>query len=173
MPAFTTSLSPFLSSSPSFLQPSVYYRHPFLSAASQKQLVPYIVLDIEPVPQQGAGSGGYGYGQQQQQQQGRFLLAEAQVARASDFGRNDKIVFTRTHLGHLLKPGEDRRKRRGRGRVGEGGLGDEGRDRGVGTWREKERRRGAVRGGKVVGQVGLGQLLPATWFVLMVVLLLQ
>jgi len=28
-----------------------------------------------------------------------------QVARKSDFGRNDTVFFTRTHLGNLLKPG--------------------------------------------------------------------
>ena len=35
----------------------------------------------------------------------RFQLAEATVARASDFGRNDTTYFTRTHLGHVLHPG--------------------------------------------------------------------
>ena len=30
-----------------------------------------------------------------------------QVAKASDFGRNDKTSFVRTHLGHLLHPGDN------------------------------------------------------------------
>ena len=30
-----------------------------------------------------------------------------QVAKASDFGRNDKTFFVRTHLGHLLHPGDN------------------------------------------------------------------
>ena len=30
----------------------------------------------------------------------------AQVARASDFGRNDRTLFARTHLGHLLHAGD-------------------------------------------------------------------
>ena len=38
----------------------------------------------------------------------RFALAEATVARASDFGRNDTTFFVRTHLGHVLHPGEGR-----------------------------------------------------------------
>jgi len=29
-----------------------------------------------------------------------------QVAKASDFGRNDKTFLIRTHLGHLLHPGD-------------------------------------------------------------------
>lgn len=31
----------------------------------------------------------------------------AQVAKASDFGRNDRTFFVRTHLGHLLHPGDN------------------------------------------------------------------
>ncbi len=34
------------------------------------------------------------------------MLAEAQVARESDFGRNDKVFYVKTHLGHLLNPGD-------------------------------------------------------------------
>ena len=39
-------------------------------------------------------------------QKGRFLLAEATVARASDLGVNDTVYFTRTHLGNILHPGD-------------------------------------------------------------------
>lgn len=56
------------------------------------QMVEYVVLDIEPV--RGAPSHG------------KFQMAEAQVARVSDFGRNDTVFFTKTHLGNLLHPGD-------------------------------------------------------------------
>ncbi|GAB4859421.1 hypothetical protein Ancab_010887 [Ancistrocladus abbreviatus] len=36
----------------------------------------------------------------------RYVLADAQVARVCDFGRNDTIFNIRTHLGHLLNPGD-------------------------------------------------------------------
>jgi len=36
----------------------------------------------------------------------QFMLANVQVARASDFGKNDTTLFTRTHLGHILQPGD-------------------------------------------------------------------
>ena len=37
-----------------------------------------------------------------------FVLAAAiQVAKASDFGRNDRTFFVRTHLGHLLHAGDN------------------------------------------------------------------
>ncbi len=37
---------------------------------------------------------------------GRFALAECQLARASDFGSNDRTTFARTHLGRLLHAGD-------------------------------------------------------------------
>ncbi|CAL9019264.1 unnamed protein product [Prunus brigantina] len=36
----------------------------------------------------------------------RFTLTDAQVARVSDFGKNDTIFNIKTHLGHLLNPGD-------------------------------------------------------------------
>ena len=61
---------------------------------SARQLTEFVILDIEPVA--GGAAGGHGGVQ----------LAEAQVARAADFGRNDAVLFTRTHLGAVLKPGD-------------------------------------------------------------------
>lgn len=60
--------------------------------ATLKQLVEYIVLDIEPI---GPANN-------------RMALAEATVARISDFGRNDTVFYTKTHLGNILHPGEQR-----------------------------------------------------------------
>ena len=37
---------------------------------------------------------------------GKFLLADVQVARVSDFGVNDNIMSARTHLGRHLKAGD-------------------------------------------------------------------
>ena len=37
---------------------------------------------------------------------GRFVLAEATIARASDLGVNDHTYFTRTHLGGILHAGD-------------------------------------------------------------------
>jgi nonsense-mediated mRNA decay protein 3 len=67
---------------------------------SSRQLVEYVVLDIEPL--QGAAGSGYGAFAQGGT---RWCLAEAQVARKSDFGRNDTVFYTKTHLGHILHPG--------------------------------------------------------------------
>lgn len=44
-------------------------------------------------------AGNYGHS-------GRWGLAACEVARAADFGSNDRTLFTRTHLGHLLHAGD-------------------------------------------------------------------
>lgn len=68
----------------------IYWRSPFTSLANVQELVEFIVMDIEPIGPQ----------------KGRFLLAEATVARSSDLGSNDVTYFTRTHLGAVLHPGD-------------------------------------------------------------------
>jgi len=76
------------------MEAPVYWRAPFKAMCSSRQLVEYVILDIEPLEApQSSGTG-------------KWQLAEAQVARSSDFGRNDTVFFCRTHLGHLLNPGD-------------------------------------------------------------------
>jgi nonsense-mediated mRNA decay protein 3 len=36
----------------------------------------------------------------------KYALADVQVARTSDFGRNDTVFFARSHLGNILNPGD-------------------------------------------------------------------
>jgi nonsense-mediated mRNA decay protein 3 len=68
----------------------VYWRSPFKNLADVQQLVEFIVMDIEPIGES----------------TGRFHLAEATVARASDMGVNDTTYFVRTHLGGVLRVGD-------------------------------------------------------------------
>lgn len=68
----------------------VYWRAPFSPLADVQGLVEFIVMDIEPIGPQ----------------KGRFLLAEATVARASDLGVNDTTYNIRTHLGSVLHAGD-------------------------------------------------------------------
>jgi nonsense-mediated mRNA decay protein 3 len=68
----------------------IYWRAPFTSLADVQELTEFIVMDIEPI---GA-------------QKGKWLLAEATVARASDLGSNNRTYYTRTHLGNVLHPGD-------------------------------------------------------------------
>jgi nonsense-mediated mRNA decay protein 3 len=69
---------------------AIYWRAPFTPLSDVQELVEFIIMDIEPIGPQ----------------KGRWLMAEATVARASDLGVNDKTYFTRTHLGHILHPGD-------------------------------------------------------------------
>ncbi len=68
----------------------VYWRSPFKSLADVQELVEFVVMDIDPVGPS----------------KGRFLLAEATVARASDLGVNNTTYYVRTHLGGVLHPGD-------------------------------------------------------------------
>jgi nonsense-mediated mRNA decay protein 3 len=68
----------------------IYWRDPFKTLGDVQDLVEFVVMDIEPVGPQ----------------KGKWLLAEATVARASDLGVNDNTYFTRTHLGNVLHPGD-------------------------------------------------------------------
>eukprot|EP00798_Chlamydomonas_sp_ICE-L_P016520 gene16520-22747_t len=69
---------------------TVYWRNSFIAAASYKQVVEYVILDIELLGHE----------------LGKYALAEVQVARLSDFGKNDQIFFAKTHLGHILHVGD-------------------------------------------------------------------
>jgi nonsense-mediated mRNA decay protein 3 len=69
---------------------NIYWRSPFKNLADVTELKEFIVLDIEPLGQSN----------------GRFFLAEATVARASDLGSNQNQYFVRTHLGGILHVGD-------------------------------------------------------------------
>ncbi|OCK78772.1 nonsense-mediated mRNA decay protein 3 [Lepidopterella palustris CBS 459.81] len=68
----------------------IYWRAPFTPIADVQDLIEFVVLDIEPLGKQN----------------GRFMLAEATVARASDMGASDQEFYVRTHLGGVLHPGD-------------------------------------------------------------------
>jgi len=75
------------------ISPNVYWANatsPFRAIAGFKQLIEYVVIDIVPV---GPVNG-------------KFVLSDVTVARAKDFGVNDIVYAGRTHLGHILKPGD-------------------------------------------------------------------
>ncbi|KAK8128940.1 hypothetical protein PG984_010048 [Apiospora sp. TS-2023a] len=69
---------------------STYWRAPFGTLAEAPDMVEFIVMDIEP-------SGPTN---------GKWILADVQVARASDLGVNDKVYFARTHMGNMLHAGD-------------------------------------------------------------------
>ncbi|RZF49096.1 hypothetical protein LSTR_LSTR008382 [Laodelphax striatellus] len=80
---------------------NVYWRDPFTSICNPKQLVEYVVMDIEPIksserlifPGQGSVSQ-------------KHVLADVWLVRESDLGMTENTIHSRTHLGHILKPGD-------------------------------------------------------------------
>lgn len=68
----------------------IYWRAPFTCLADVKELVEFVVLDIDLTGVE----------------KGHWALAEATIARASDLGHNNKTFFARTHLGNVLHPGD-------------------------------------------------------------------
>eukprot|EP01039_Chlorochromonas_danica_P004673 gene4673-5120_t len=75
---------------------------PLVVVARERQLRPYVVLDISPLSQlHAAGSPG-----SIQAKESGGVLADAIVAREEDLGSNDEQYTLRTHLGHLLQAGD-------------------------------------------------------------------
>ncbi|XP_029672295.1 60S ribosomal export protein NMD3 [Formica exsecta] len=80
---------------------TVYWRCNFNSICNPKQLTEFVVMDIEPIkhtdiktfPGQGSISK-------------KHVTADAWLVKASELGINDNLIHTRTHLGHVLKPGD-------------------------------------------------------------------
>lgn len=80
---------------------TVYYRQQFDAICNPKQLTEYIVMDTEVIldkdrhffPGQGKVSQ-------------KHVVSDVWLVRASELGVNDNTIHTKTHLGHLLKPGD-------------------------------------------------------------------
>ncbi|TDH68952.1 hypothetical protein CCR75_004320 [Bremia lactucae] len=71
-----------------------YWKTPFLPLASSSDMVEFIVLDVEPVDTPSALIDS------------KSIVADVEVARASDFGVNDTTFYIRTHLGGVLAAGD-------------------------------------------------------------------
>lgn len=80
---------------------TTFWRYPFNCVCNPKQLVEYVVMDIEPImekerktfPGQGTISN-------------KHMLSDVWLVRASELGTNDNTIHARTHLGHVLKVGD-------------------------------------------------------------------
>ncbi|KAJ0457731.1 putative ribosomal export protein Nmd3 [Helianthus annuus] len=96
-----------------FLDAEQYWRASFTSLLSSKQLVEYIVLDVDPISSE-VNVGG-----------SKYVMADVQVARVSDFGKNDTMFMIDKYKGLVMpevilvkKSYEERRqKKRGKPRA--------------------------------------------------------
>lgn len=80
---------------------TVFFRSPFEAITNPKQLVEFVIMDIDVVYEKNRkffpGQG---------QMSNRHALCDVWVVKASELGINDNPVHTKSHLGHLLKVGD-------------------------------------------------------------------
>ncbi|XP_013103076.2 60S ribosomal export protein NMD3 [Stomoxys calcitrans] len=78
-----------------------YFRSPFEAICNPKQLVEYIVMDVETLkPSERKGSSSKNLTSD------RHLLCDVWLVRASQLGTNDNTIHARSHLGHVLAVGD-------------------------------------------------------------------
>jgi nonsense-mediated mRNA decay protein 3 len=86
-----------------------YWRTPFAPIMTSNQMIDFTILDVE--REEEYTQRGQTIRVQQHSQAFRetkqFHLAECEVARSSDFGMNDNTTRTITHLGHVLRVGDN------------------------------------------------------------------
>jgi len=80
---------------------STYFKSPFQTLVKPKQLTEYTVINIEPI-----GDGERHRFSGQGAISKRHVLADCWVVKSSELGVNDDTIHCRTHLGHLLQPGD-------------------------------------------------------------------
>lgn len=87
----------------------IYYRTPFLGLCTQKQLVEFVVLNVDIIAEKDKphdGSGISAEGGKTGRNLLKHSLADVWVVRASELGVSDNHLHCRSHLGHLLNPGD-------------------------------------------------------------------
>ncbi|CAH0513878.1 unnamed protein product [Peronospora belbahrii] len=82
-----------------------YWKLPFLPLATSSDMVEFIVLDVEPAEPRDLRHGGPATDSERGLKP-KFIVADVEVARASDFGVNDTTFQVRTHLGGVLAAGD-------------------------------------------------------------------
>lgn len=94
---------------------SLYWRHPFKSISNSRQLIEYTVMNVE--INQGSDATLFGHRSDKviahpmlivitNTLYAQHVLADVWLVKTSELGVNDDEIHTKTHLGHLLKPGD-------------------------------------------------------------------
>jgi len=80
-----------------------YWKKPFVTVLSASFLTEFVVLDVEPCERRYDRGHGEGSAAKRSNE---TVLAEAVIARESDFGVNDETMTVVTHLGGVLRDGD-------------------------------------------------------------------
>lgn len=78
-----------------------YFRSPIDAICDPKQLIEYVVIDIEPLQVEKTKSA-----LSQGQKPCRHQVCDIWIVRAAQLGINDNATHTRSHLGHVLNVGD-------------------------------------------------------------------
>uniref|UniRef100_A0A915JKI9 60S ribosomal export protein NMD3 n=1 Tax=Romanomermis culicivorax TaxID=13658 RepID=A0A915JKI9_ROMCU len=78
----------------------VYWRDPFYSLCHQKRLSEYTVIDVDESGEDNYVPGGHG------RLSKKHSVAQVLVAKTNELGQEGREIWTKSHLGHLLKPGD-------------------------------------------------------------------
>lgn len=78
-----------------------YWKRPISPCATRETMIEFVVLNVEPVEAMSNASRA----KHHLAGRGKMELADVEVARAADLGVNDDRLIVRSHLGHVLRPG--------------------------------------------------------------------
>lgn len=81
---------------------TIYFRQPFTSITNSKRLTEYMVMNIEQLDKTVIDKSA----ECDSEVDGKYSLADVWLVRSSDIGSSDSEIHCRTHLGHLLSPGD-------------------------------------------------------------------
>lgn len=81
---------------------TIYFRQPFISITNSKKLTEYMVMDVEQLDKTTIDQSA----EPDSEGGGKYSLADVWLVRSSEIGMNDSEIHCRTHLGHLLSPGD-------------------------------------------------------------------
>jgi nonsense-mediated mRNA decay protein 3 len=76
-----------------------FFRYPFSSICDPRQLVEYYVMDIDKAKaqKQFPGQGAISF---------KHVVSDVWLVKSSELGLSEDYIHTKTHFGHLLKPGD-------------------------------------------------------------------
>lgn len=81
---------------------TIYFRQPFTSITNSKRLTEYMVMDIEQLNKTITDKAA----EPDSEGGGKYSLADVWLVKSSELGSSDAEIHCKTHLGHLLSPGD-------------------------------------------------------------------
>ena len=87
----------------------MFSKHPFTSLLTPPSLREFTVLDVIPITSPDGASSSRKSSEpssSESSKRPKYTLSEIEVIRSDDFGVNDNSCVVKSHLGHLLQPGD-------------------------------------------------------------------